>query len=186
MKLKKTGKLIGALLLFSLCAFFFCLITLLIVKPGSKNAPASAPSVQAEFPDPVSPLSSGNAQALSRAFSHPLPVYPDHPFDGNIRSVPFEGKNALLATLVYPSFTISCVQPAPAAPLLLRDRLAPASVRIDNQDGFSILSMPAIYMKGENAHCFFFSDESAAYTLYTDQTDLSSLVTFASRLRWVN
>lgn len=185
MILKKGGRLLGALILFFLCAAFFCLIALLIVKPGAKDSPVSAPSVQAEFPDPVPPLVSGNAQALSRAFSHPLPFFSGYSFEGEVRTVPFEGNSALMATLSYPSFTVVCVQPALAAPLLLRDSLTPASVTVDNQSGFSILSMPAVYMKGGHTHYFFFSDDSAAYAVYTDQADLSSLVTFASSLRWV-
>ena len=185
MIIKKGGKLLGILILFSLTSVFICLIALLIVKPGSKTAPAAA-LVQADFPDPVSPLSTGNAQALARAFSHPLPSLPNQSFQGEIRSVPFEGKTALMVTLRYPAFTLTCVQPALAAPLLLEDGLTPTSVRIDNQDGFSVLSMPAMYLKSNTAHCFYFSDESAAYTLYTDQTDLSTLVYFASALRWVS
>ena len=185
MILKKGGKLLGILILFVLTAAFVILISLLIVKPGTKDAPAAA-AVQADFPDPVSPLSTGNAQALARAFSHPLPALPSQSFQGEIRSVPFEGKNALMVTLQYPAFTLTCVQPALAAPLLLKEGLTPTSVRIDNTDGFSVLSMPAIYLKSDTAHCFYFSDESAAYALYTDQTDLSTLVYFASALRWVN
>ena len=187
MTFRKWGRLLGVLLLFLVCALFFCLITLLIVKPGAKNsAVTSASAVQAEFPDPVPSLSTGNALALAQAFSHPIPAFQGQAFQGEIRSVAFEGKTALMVTMDYPSFTLTCVQPALASPLLLKSGLTPASVRIDDQDGFSILSMPAIYLKGENAHCFCFSDDSAAYALYTDRTDLSSLVTFASSLRWVN
>ena len=185
MTVRKAGRLFGILIFFLICAVFFSLIALLIVKPGANDSPAShASAVQAEFPEPVPALSIGNALALSHAVSLPVPAVSGQPFQGDIRSVPFEGKTALLVTMRYPSFTLSCVQPALASPLLLRPGLTPASVRIDNQDGFSILSMPAIYLKGETAHCFFFSDDSAAYALYTDQTDLSSLVAFASMLKW--
>ena len=156
------------------------------MKPGAKNAPSAAASaVQPEFPDPVPPLSTGNALALSHAFSLPLPSFAGQPVEGEIRSVPFEGKTALLVTMNYPSFTLSCVQPALASSLLLKPGLTPTSIRIDNQDGFLILSMPAVYLKGKNAHCFYFSDDTAAYTLYTAQEDLTSLVSFASGLRWV-
>ena len=187
MTFRKWGKWVGSLLLFVICALFFSLITLLIVKPGAKTSPASAASaVQAEFPDPVPSLSTGNAGALSHLFSLPLPVVPGQAFEGEIRSVSFEGKTALLVTMDYPDFTVSCVQPALASPLLLSPGLTPASVRIDDHDGFSILSMRSIYLKGENKHCFCFSDDSAAYAVTTDRTDLSSLVAFASGLRWVN
>ena len=187
MTFRKWGKWIGSLLLFAVCALFFSLIALLIVKPGAKTSPASAASaVQAEFPDPVPSLSTGNARALSQLFSLPLPAAPGQTFEGEIRSVPYEGNTALLVTMEYPAFTVSCVQPALASPLLLSPGLTPASVRIDDRDGFSILSMPSIYLKGENRHCFCFSDDSAAYAVYTDRTDLSNLVAFASALRWVN
>ena len=185
MTVRKAGRLFGILILFLICAFFFSLIVLLIVKPGAKESPAAqASAVEAEFPDPVPFLSTGNPLALSHAFSQPVPTAFGQAFQGEIRSVPYEGKSAVLVTMEYPSFTLSCVQPALASPLLLKPGLTPASVRIDNQDGFLILSMPAIYLKCENAHCFFFSDDSAAYALYTDQADLSMLVSFASLLRW--
>ena len=185
MTVRKAGRLFGIFIVFVVCAFFFSLIALLIVKPGAKESPAAhASAVEAEFPEPVPFLSTGNPLALSRAFSMPVPAAFGQTFEGEIRSVPFEGNTAVMVTMRYPSFTISCVQPALASPLLLKPGLTPASVRIDNQDGFSILSMPAMYLKGENAHCFFFSDDSAAYALYTDQADLSMLVSFASLLRW--
>ena len=187
MSFRKCGRLAGALILFLICALFFTLIALLISKPGAKNSAVSASAaVQAEFPEPVPSLVTGNALALAHAFSHPVPASSSQAFQGEIRSVPFEGKTALMVTMDYPFCTLTCVQPALASPLLLKNGLTPASVRIDDRDGFSILSMPAIYLKGENAHCFCFSDDSAAYALYTDRTDLSSLVNFASGLRWVN
>ena len=185
MTIRKGGRIFGVLVLFILCAFLFSLVSLLIVRPGAETTPAPS-KVLADFPEPVSYLSTGNAQALSRAFSHPLPVLPSQTMNGEIRSVSFEENSALMVTLRYSAFTLTCVQPALAAPLLFSSTLTPASVRIDDRDGFSILSMPAIYLKNEQAHCFYFSDDSAAYTLYSDQTDLSTLVYFASNLKWVN
>ncbi len=185
MILKKTGRFFGVLLVFLFCAVFFFLVTILIVKPGAKESAASGTVwVDAEYPPPVRAFSAENATALARVFAHPLPVFPQGSFRGNVRSVPFEGNQALVATLTYPSFTMTCGQPALAAPLQLKKELSPTSIRTDNVSGYSILSMPALYATDDRAHCFYFSDDSAAYALYSDELTLTDLSNISTMLRW--
>ena len=182
--LKKGSRFLLHLFLFIICAALFTAICLLIVRPPADSAGSSS-AVAADFPDYAPDFTSGQPAALARAFSHPLPVLSGESFEGRVSSVPFEGRHALMATLHYGTFTLQCVQPAQAAPLLLNAELSPASVRTDSAAPFSILSMPAIYAYEGSRHIFYFSDDSAAYSLYSDQLDLSGLAYIASCLKWV-
>ena len=184
--IKKCSRFLSLFVLFVLCAAVFSFFCVLIVRPGKTDPAASQSAVQADFPPYTQPRSTSDARALARYFSHPLPVFTAQGFQGEIHSVPFEGENALTVTMTYPLFSLTCVQPALAAPLLINDRLTPASVRTENQSVFSILSMPAIYLTGGHAHAFYFSDDSAAYLLYTDQMELTDLAHIASLLSWVS
>lgn len=184
---KKLSRFLFSLLVFLTLAVLTAAVCLLIVKPPFDLSQSAAyTAVEPDFPEKQPPVLSDNATALARAFSHPLPALPGQACEGEVRSVSFEGNNALLTTIQYDSFSLTCVQPALAAPLLLRLPLQPATVQTDDASSFSILSMPAVYLYGGRAHCFYFSDDSAAYALFSDTLDLSSLAIVASSLKWIN
>jgi hypothetical protein len=119
-----------------------------------------------------------DVSALSHVFGEKLAVFPDAAVRGAVRNASYQGATARVATLAYENAVVTCVRPAAAAPLLLRDDLD-VSVRTD----LSILSMPAAYAEHGNARCLYFSGDGAAYSLYAPDLSQEDFFTLAAALR---
>ena len=86
--------------------------------------------------------------------------------------------------LDFAGLTLHCVWPATAAPLLLEPDLTVMSLYTEDRYRFSVLSMPAIYAEKGERRCLYFSDESAAYRLYTESMGRDEFLAAAQRFQW--
>ena len=76
---------------------------------------------------------------------------------------------------------ITAVRPASAAPLLLRGEL---SVSMTNE--LTVLNHPAMLASRGGAHCVYFTNESAAYSVYTPQAEKEDFLAVLKRMTWAN
>ncbi len=127
---------------------------------------------QVELPA-ISAQTSDDARLLARAFGASVPVFSGARLvSGEVRQARWTGGRAYVLTQQMEisglPFTLSCVRPADAAPLLLRDELA---LRVAG-GGLSVLSMPCAVAGGaDGALCLYFASEDAAYSLYSEQME---------------
>lgn len=177
--MKKIFSFLIALLLIGI----YGLYTILAVRP-SDSAPIILTETE-EIPY-VHAEESADYSTLSRLFDHPFPLLPRAAFIGSIRTTRYDDRNARVLVLQYSQLTLTCVQPASAAPMLLRDGLIVKSLWSDQQRRYSILSMPVVYAENGSARCIYFSDESAAYSLYTPSLPLNEFLAAAGSLKWNN
>ena len=173
-------KVIG-FLFFLLMLGIFCLYAVIAIRPPESGATRL---MESEEPDVVMTLESADLSQLSRLYDRAFPVVPEAGAYGKVSTGRLEGKNARLLELDYARLSISCVWPANAAPLLLEPDLTLMSLYLENRYRFSVLSMPAIYAEKGDRRCLYFSDESAAYRLYTDTMSRSEFLTAAQQLAW--
>lgn len=140
-------------------------------------------AVGTEAPGPeVSRMQSAameDPQALSRLFEASLPVLPGYACRGEAGNESWDGKTARIATLAYEGFTVTAVQPASAAPLLLRPDLETSL-----QSGITVLGLPAMLAERETQKCLYFSNETAAYALYAPNAESEDFFALAQRLQW--
>lgn len=174
--MKKVFSFLGFLVLLAV----FSLFAVLAIRPGDGGARL----LDAEEPPYIGTVSSTDPSALARAFDHPFPLLPDSAAQGTVETRRYEGANARLLSLYYPDLTLQCVWPATAAPLLKRDGLTVVSLRSEEMNRFDVLSMPAVYAETEPRRCLYFSDESAAYALYTETLSRDDFLAAARRLKW--
>ena len=174
-------KKVFAFLIFLIVLGIFCLYAVIAIRPPESGATRLT---EAEEPDVVRTLESADLSQLSRLFDHAFPVLPEAGAYGRISTERQEDKNARLLMLDYSRMTLSCVWPANAAPLLLVPDLTVMSLYTEDRYRFSVLSMPAIYAEKDSRRCLYFSDESAAYRLYTDSMPRDEFLNTAQRLQW--
>ena len=174
-------KKILSFLVFLAVLLIFGLYAVIAIRPGDSGG---ACLLEAEEPGVVMTLNSADLSELGRQFDHPFPVLPDAGVYGRVSTQRLEGKNARLLTLDYAQATLSGVWPATAAPLLLVPDLTVISLYTEDRYRFSVLSMPAVYAERDNVRCLYFSDESAAYRLYTETLPREEFLALAQRLRW--
>ena len=174
-------KKILAFLVFLVILGVFCLYAVISIRPSESG---STRLMEAEEPDVVLTTRSADLPQLSRLFDHAFPVLPDAGVYGAVSTERLEGKNARLLVLDYAKMSISCVWPATAAPLLLKPELTVMSLYTEDRYRFSVLSMPAVYAEKGNERCLYFSDESAAYRLYTNTMPRDEFLNAAQRLAW--
>ncbi len=174
-------KKVFSFLVFLIILGLFCLYAVVAIRPPESG---STRPMEAEEPDVVLTTRSADLSQLSRLFDHAFPVLPDAGVYGTVGTERLEGKNARLLTLDYAQVNLSCVWPATAAPLLLRPDLTVMSLYTEDRYRFSILSMPAVYAEKGDRRCLYFSDESAAYSLYTDSMDRDAFLYLSQRLQW--
>ena len=76
--------------------------------------------------------------------------------------------------------SLSAVQPATAAPLLLHGDLD-----VELRSDLTVLNLPAVLASRGNARCLYFSDEAAAYALYAPDAAEDVFLSLIPRLSWV-
>lgn len=133
-----------------------------------------------ETPVPVTPLqpgSSADAAHLQSLFGVPVPMLPGYPVQGSVQNAVHDGETARTLILDYQGFTVSAVQPASAAPLLLRDQLS-VSLRSD----LILFNRPAVLAHRDGQYCLYFSDDRAAYSVYAPQATEESFLELLERL----
>ncbi len=129
----------------------------------------------------MQPAQMDDAQDLAALFGVPLPMLPGYTPQGQAGNTTHDGKNVRVATLQYEGLAITAVRPAGAAPLLLRGELS-VSMRSD----LTVLNHPAMLASRNGAHCVYFSNESAAYSIYTPQADEEAFLAVLKRLTWAD
>ena len=174
-------KKVLAFLVFLIVLAVFCLYAVIAIRPPESGA---ARLMEAEEPDVIRTVESADPAQLARLFEHACPMLPEAGVYGTVSTQRLEGRNARLLTLEYAQMTLSCVRPATAAPLLLRPGLTVMSLYTEDRYRFSVLSMPAVYAEKGNERCLYFSDESAAYRLYTDSLGRDEFLNLSQRLQW--
>ena len=174
-------KKVLSFLVFLLILGIFCLYAVIAIRPPESGGTRL---LEAEEPDVVLTTESADLAQLSRLFDHAFPVMNGMGAYGKVSTQRFEGKNARLLTLDYAQLSISGIWPATAAPLLLKPELTVMSLYTEDRYRFSVLSMPAVYAEKGNERCLYFSDESAAYRLYTSTLDRDAFLNLSQRLQW--
>ena len=174
-------KKVLAFLVFLITLGVFCLYAVIAIRPPESG---SGRLMEAEEPDVVLTTRSADLSQLARLFDHAFPVLPDAGVYGTIGTERLEGKNARLLVLDYAQAELSCILPTTAAPLLLKPGLTVMSLYTEDRYRFSVLSMPAVYAEKGNERCLYFSDESAAYRLYTDSLGRDEFLNLSQRLQW--
>lgn len=143
------------------------------------QSPDAAPQ---ETPAPVSPLQpgvTGDMRELQALFGAPLPVLSDHPATGSTENAVYDGQTVRKATLQYEGFTVTAVQPASAAALLLRPELS-VVLRSD----LILFNCPAVLAGKGSEWCVYFSTPRAAYAVYAPQADEESFLALLEHLVW--
>jgi len=176
--LRRLARGLGALAASLLVMGGIYLAAVLLQDPAEiKNAPAAQ-----EQPPAVSRMQSAAMEdipALAGMFEAPLPMVPGFSCRGEAGNTAYDGGTARIATLTYEGLIISAVQPAAAAPLLLRGDLETSL-----QSGLTVLGLPAMLASRDNQQCLYFSNETAAYSLYAPSAGQEDFLALAERLVW--
>ena len=120
-----------------------------------------------------------DAAALARLFEAPLPALPGFACQGEAGNSRWDGAAARFAVLTYEGFSVSAVQPAAAAPLLLR-----AGLEVSAESGLTVLGLPAMLCAKDGQKCLYFANEAAAYALYAPNAETEEFLSLAERLAW--
>ena len=165
-KARRWAKRIGGALLSLLLMAAVYLAAVLLQSPDETNRPRTA-----EESDPaVTRMQSAamdDPAALAGLFGCPLPV------------VTYDGSTARMACLLYDDAAVYAVQPAAAAPLLLRERM-----EVSARGDLAVLGLPALLAESGQEACLYFSNESAAYALYVPAGGTEALLSLARQLAW--
>ncbi len=129
----------------------------------------------------MQPAETDDAESLAAMFGAPLPMLPGYAPKCQAGNTTHDGQTVRVAALQYDGLMITAVRPASAAPLLLRGEL---SVLLKND--ITVLSHPAVLAGRGGAHCVYFSNESAAYSVYTPQAPEADFLAVLKRLVWAN
>ena len=157
------------------------LAAVLIQSPVDGLAGSFVVEDEEEIVTRIQPAQIDDAQSLASLFGAPLPVVPSLLIRGQAGNTTHDGQNVRVATLQYEGLVVTAVRPASAAPLLLRGELS-VSLKSD----LTVLNHPAVLASRGGARCVHFSNESAAYSIYTPQADEEAFLEVLKRLTWAN
>ena len=157
------------------------LAAVLIQSPVDGLAGSFVVEDEEEIVTRIQPAQIDDAQSLASLFGAPLPVVPSLLIRGQAGNTTHDGQNVRVATLQYEGLVVTAVRPASAAPLLLRGELS-VSLKSD----LTVLNHPAVLASRGGARCVYFSNESAAYSIYTPQADEEAFLEVLKRLTWAN
>ena len=180
----KAGKLLSSIGLTFSALLLGCLIYLAAVLLQTTGDSEENSFVVREDPVPVTRMQSAamdDAPSLSRHFGAPLPMLPGISVKGQGENTTHDGETVRRATLQYDGLLITAVQPASAAPLLLRKELS-VSMRSD----LTVLNLPAMLSSRGNARCVYFSSESTAYAIYAPNAGEEDFLSLLAHLAWAN
>lgn len=180
-KAKRLLSGLGGVILSLIAAAAVYLAAVMLQSPGAKP-PQETASAEKTRP-PVTRMQAAamdDASAMARMFECRLPALPGLTPKGRGVNTAHDGGAARLVTLSYNGAAISAVQPASAAPLLLRGELD-VTLRSD----LTVLNLPAVLAERGRACCLYFSDETAAYSFYAPDAEEGEFLDLAARLIWV-
>ena len=179
----KLRRLLGGLGGFALTLILAAVIYLAAVLLQTPGAQEEASFVVREEPETVTRMQSASmqdARALAQLFESPLPALPNAVPNGQAVNTRHDGQTVRKVTLDYGSLVINAVRPASAAPLLLRGELD-LSLRSD----LTVLNLPATLACRDGAWCLYFSDETAAYSLYAPKAEEAEFLSLPASIQWV-
>ena len=177
---KRWGSRAAGVLLALLAAGLVYLAAVLLQSPAERRQESAAPR---ETQPPVTRMQAAqmdDAAAMARMFESRLPTLPGLPMQGRGENTAHDGATARLVTLTYSGVVLSAVRPASAAPLLLHGELDVA-LRSD----LTALNLPAVLAEKGKARCLYFSDETAAYSVYAPNAEEDVFLQVVSHLAWV-
>lgn len=151
-----------------------CCIALLMLTGQFEEGRTQPPAEGVSF---LQPGQTGDLSALQGAFGAPLPCLPGYAMQGVLTNETYNGRNVRKAVLQYDGFLITCVQPAFASPLLLHKDLS-----LSLETHFTVAGLPAALAEGGNAHCLYFSTDTAAYSLYAPEAGRESFLALAEKI----
>ena len=148
-----------------------------VVLSYPENVPETISSAS-DVPDAsyASVSATDDIAALTGAFGA-LPVIPDAPFTGTVKTVTAGGENAQYVLLDYGSCEISAVRPLSAASLLAR-----SGMKVMIRESVVCQGLSGILARKGDAFCFTFSDASAAYCLYAPHAGEDEFLSLIQRL----
>lgn len=130
--------------------------------------------------DPLNPGQTTDAHALADIFGQEIPVLPGYPMHGQALNTSYNGRNVRMAILQYDGFTVTCVQPAFAAPLLVKNQLS-----LSLKEGFAVDGLPAVMAEKDGAYCLYFNTDHAAYSLFAPAADEDSFLQLAQKIKLI-
>ncbi len=155
------------------------LAAILIQTPADGTAGSFVVDDGQDIVSRMQPAEADDPGSLAALFGAPLPMLPGLAPQGRAGNTTHDGLNVRVATLQYEGLAITAVRPASAASLLLRGEL---SVSMMNE--LTVLNHPAVLAGRGGAHCVYFTNESAAYSIYTPQADEDAFLAVLKRLTW--
>ena len=170
----------GALLALVAAAAVY-LAAVLLQSPGADRAESYTAPEQRPPVTRMQPAAMDDAAQMARMFEYRLPALPGLTPRGRGVNALHDGADARLVTLSYTGVTISAVQPATAAPLLLHGELD-VVLRSD----LTVLNLPAVLAEKGSARCLYFSDEGAAYAVYAPDAAEEDFLRLIPRLTWID
>ncbi len=132
---------------------------------------------------PVTPLtasSSSDPRALAQLLGAPLPQLADYTPAGAARNVAHDGQTVRQVTLDYGGLIITAVNPASAAPLLLREEMT-----VQSRSDLTVMNLPAVWACRGESHCLYFSSEFAAYSIYAPKATEEEFFAMLGRISQV-
>lgn len=127
--------------------------------------------------DPLNPGQTTDVRALAETFGQEVPALNGYPMHGQALNTTYNGRNVRMAILQYDGFTVTCVQPAFAAPLLMKNQLS-----LSLEEGFSVDGLPAVMAEKNGAYCLYFNTDHAAYSLFAPAADEDSFLQLAQKI----
>ena len=167
----------GALSLLAMAAIYLAAV---LLQPAKEEA--ADRYVVVDDPVPITRMQSGamnDARGLAQLFGAPLPMLPGYTPAGEGGNAVHDGENVRVAALRYEGLTVTAVQPAAAAPMLLRQELS-VSLRSD----VTVLGLPAVLARREDALCVYFTGEFASYSIYAPSAQEAEFFSILDRLAW--
>ena len=175
--IKSVFAVLGAVLIMAMVY----LAAILIQSPADGMAGSFVVQEDQDTVTRMQPAESSDAGSLASQFGAPLPVVPSLLLRGQAGNTRHDGQNVRVATLQYEGLVITAVRPASAAPLLQRGEL---SVSMKNE--LTVLNHPAMLASRDGAHCVYFSNESAAYSIYTPQAEEADFLEVLKHVTWAS
>lgn len=172
---------LGGLILVLIAAGMIYVAAVLLQTPEAEKQDAYAAAPTRAPVTRMQAAQMDDAGQLARMFEGRLPVIPSLTPRGRGENATHDGAAARLVTLIYNGVTISAVQPATAAPLLLHGDLD-----ISTRSDLTALNLPAVLASRGDAYCLYFSDENAAYAVYAPQASEADFLALIGHLSWVN
>lgn len=157
------------------------LAAVLIQSPVDGMAGSFVVEDEEETVSRMQPAQMNDVQSLAALFGAPLPMLPGFTPQGQAGNTTHDGQNVRVVTMEYEGLAVTAVRPASAAPLLLRGELSVAL-----KSDLTVLNHPAVLAGRGGAHCVYFSNESAAYSIYTPQAGEEAFLEVLKRLTWAN